>query len=91
MLLSFGQIPVARAGDTAQVIPTTSNPTGNGSPGVRVISNPSFELPNNPSGHMTCELNMAGWFTTHSNRNDPALVLRHVQYLRCGDTRSAIM
>lgn len=57
-----------------KTIPTTANPTGNGRPGVRVISNPSFELPNNPSGLMTCETNMAGWFTTHPNRSDAGIL-----------------
>lgn len=26
----------------ASTIPTTTNPTGNGNPGVRIIANPSF-------------------------------------------------
>ncbi|MFN9115784.1 MAG: hypothetical protein ACK5XN_37500, partial [Bacteroidota bacterium] len=64
---------IERRFDGVNSIPVTSNPTGNGNPGVRVISNPSFELPNNPSGLMTCEANMSGWFTTHSNRNDPGI------------------
>jgi hypothetical protein len=53
----------------ASTIPTTSNPTGSGTQGVRIIANPSFEEvdPSGRSDGMTCEADMNGWLSTHPN------------------------
>jgi Regulator of chromosome condensation (RCC1) repeat len=54
-------------------IPTTSNPVGNGTKAVRIISNPSFESPTASGVTMICEANLNGWYTTHTTRPDPAI------------------
>ncbi len=59
--------------DYSGSIPTTSNPVGNGTKAVRIISNPSFESPTGSGVTMVCESNLNGWYTTHTTRPDPAI------------------
>jgi hypothetical protein len=71
VIMMAGMLMTTVQSAQASTIPTTSNPTGNGSQGVRIIANPSFEDFDN-SGRtdgMICEEDMNGWLSTHPNQN----------------------
>ncbi len=65
----LGMVLVVATPARASTIPTTTNPTGSGSQGVRIIANPSFEEfdSSGRSDGMTCEADMNGWLSTHPN------------------------
>lgn len=70
IIVMLASMTFVTATPTYAAIPTTSNPTGSGTQGVRIIANPSFEE-YDASGRtdgMICEDDMNGWLTTHPNQ-----------------------
>ncbi|MFZ9857653.1 MAG: RCC1 domain-containing protein [Roseiflexaceae bacterium] len=71
LAIILGSIVAVPTSAQASTIPTTSNPTGSGTQGVRIMANPSFEDYDNSgrSDGMICEEDMNGWLSTHPNQN----------------------
>lgn len=71
LAIILGSITTVPTSAQASTIPTTTNPTGSGTQGVRIIANPSFEEfdSSGRADGMTCEEDMNGWLSTHPNQN----------------------